>query len=157
MTPLDPSAGAAAAVDVPIDVDYLRRTMLELLRVPSPSGRTDAVIQVVGDMITELGVPFDLTRRGLLRATLASRSKRGRQTVRRAVVVHADTIGCMVKRIQDNGRLNIRTSSPDNDTIRVEIEDNGSGIPAEAQPHVFSPRFTTRSGRVEFGLGLGLP
>lgn len=49
------------------------------------------------------------------------------------------------------------TTSIDGKRVRVEIEDNGRGIPAEAQPHIFSPRFTTRSGRVEFGLGLGLP
>ncbi len=50
------------------------------------------------------------------------------------------------------------TSLADGDRgVRVEIEDNGHGIPPEAQPHVFSPRFTTKSGRVEFGLGLGLP
>jgi signal transduction histidine kinase len=41
--------------------------------------------------------------------------------------------------------------------VRIEIEDNGRGIPEAAQPHIFSPRFTTKSGRVEFGLGLGLP
>lgn len=90
-------------IDLPIDVEYLRTTMLELLRVPSPSGRTDAVMRLVGDLITELGVPFDLTRRGMLRATLAG----GSGTVRRTVVVHADTIGCMVRRLKGNGHLQV--------------------------------------------------
>ncbi len=93
-------------VDLPIDVGYLRETMLELLRIPSPSGRTDAVMQVIGDRITALGLPFDLTRRGMLRVTVGD-SVGGRRTVRRAVVVHADTIGCMVKRVKDNGRLEV--------------------------------------------------
>lgn len=58
--------------------------------------------------------------------------------------------------MEEGGRLTIR-SSRDDSGIRIEIEDNGSGIPAEAQAHVFNPRFTTKGGRVEFGLGLGLP
>ncbi|PPK94135.1 peptidase M42 family hydrolase [Kineococcus xinjiangensis] len=90
-------------VDVPVDREYLQTVLLELLRTPSPSGRTDAVMQYVGERIAELGIPFDLTRRGILRATLRGRSP----VVRRALMVHADTIGCMVKRLQDNGRLEV--------------------------------------------------
>ncbi|SDQ12217.1 osmoprotectant NAGGN system M42 family peptidase [Quadrisphaera sp. DSM 44207] len=100
-TPRPREAPALAAL--PIDADYLRSTMVDLLRVPSPSGRTDAVMQLIGNLITELGVPFTLTRRGLLRARVTGRS----ETVRRAVVVHADTIGCMVKRLKDDGRLEV--------------------------------------------------
>ncbi len=57
----------------------------------------------------------------------------------------------------ENGRVTLTTAREGDDRVRVEIEDNGRGIPPEAQPHIFSPRFTTKSGRVEFGLGLGLP
>ncbi|HHU38637.1 MAG TPA: cyclic nucleotide-binding domain-containing protein [Propionibacterium sp.] len=39
---------------------------------------------------------------------------------------------------------------------RVRVEDNGPGVPAELQEHVFEPRFTTKHGVVRFGLGLGL-
>ena len=100
-----PSSAAVAAgtVDAPVDVEYLTSTLMELLRTPSPSGRTDAVMQLVGQRIEELGLPFDLTRRGMLRATLRGRT----DVVRRAVVVHADTIGLMVKRVKDNGRLEV--------------------------------------------------
>jgi signal transduction histidine kinase len=39
-------------------------------------------------------------------------------------------------------------------SVRVVIEDNGHGIPAEHRPHVFTPFYTTkREGR---GTGLGL-
>ena len=99
------TAPADQPVDLPIDTDYLRERMLELLLTPSPSGRTDAVMQVVGDRITELGVPFDITRRGMLRARVAAHGDDS--PVRRAVVVHADTIGCMVKRVKDDGRLEV--------------------------------------------------
>ena len=54
-------------------------------------------------MLDDLGVPFLLTRRGALMAELAGESA----TTDRALVVHADTIGCMVRRLKDNGRLEV--------------------------------------------------
>ena len=51
------------------------------------------------------------------------------------------------------GRIDIRTLR-DGEFFLVEIADNGSGIPPEAQPHIFSvPFFTTKGGS---GTGLGL-
>lgn len=51
------------------------------------------------------------------------------------------------------GRLRIRTRlEPEN--IMVEIRDNGSGISAEHQPHIFEPFYTTKG--VSEGTGLGL-
>jgi peptidase M42 family hydrolase len=86
-----------------IDEKYLQDTMLDLLRTPSPSGRTDAVMQIIGDRLDDLGLPVELTRRGVLRATMEGE----RRDSSRAVVVHADTIGAMVKRIKPNGRLEV--------------------------------------------------
>ncbi|NAZ81209.1 osmoprotectant NAGGN system M42 family peptidase [Kineococcus sp. R8] len=104
-TPDDPSADPSGErpVDLPIDVDHLTATLMEMLRIPSPSGRTDAVMRTIGAHLDALGLPFDVTRRGILRATLPG----GSRTVRRAVVVHADTIGLMVKRVKENGRLEV--------------------------------------------------
>lgn len=39
---------------------------------------------------------------------------------------------------------------------RVEVADTGPGIPEELRERIFEPRFTTKSGAVRFGLGLGL-
>ena len=51
------------------------------------------------------------------------------------------------------GRIDVRTRR-DGEFFLVEIADNGSGIPPEAQPHIFSlPFFTTKGGS---GTGLGL-
>lgn len=86
-----------------IDEEYLREVLLELLRTPSPSGRTDAVMQIIGDRITDLGLPIQLTRRGVLRGTVSGDTNE----TSRAIVVHADTIGCMVKRLKENGRLEV--------------------------------------------------
>jgi C4-dicarboxylate-specific signal transduction histidine kinase len=56
----------------------------------------------------------------------------------------------------NRGRLMIRTELHGPDRIAVHIIDNGPGIPPEHLPRIFDLRFTTRQGRVEFGLGLGL-
>jgi signal transduction histidine kinase len=41
-------------------------------------------------------------------------------------------------------------------TVWLEIEDEGSGIPAGLQDKIFEPNVTTKSGGGQFGLGLGL-
>ncbi|MGB8464753.1 MAG: ATP-binding protein [Terrimicrobiaceae bacterium] len=51
------------------------------------------------------------------------------------------------------GRIDIRTRR-DGEFFLVEIADNGSGIPPEAQPHIFSVPFFTTKGRSGTGLGL---
>ncbi|NLT29977.1 MAG: osmoprotectant NAGGN system M42 family peptidase [Propionibacterium sp.] len=86
-----------------LDEQWLLDTLLSLLQTPSPSGRTDAVMHLIGETMSELGLPFWLTRRGALIAELPGRS----ETMERAIVVHADTIGCMVRELKDNGRLSV--------------------------------------------------
>ena len=46
----------------PDDRIWMVDTLLALLQTPSPSGRTDAVMQLIGQTLTKLGVPFTLTR-----------------------------------------------------------------------------------------------
>lgn len=55
-----------------------------------------------------------------------------------------------------DGTLKITTAQLNEEWVRVTIEDNGSGIPPELLEHIFEPRFTTKSGRIQFGMGLGL-
>jgi peptidase M42 family hydrolase len=83
-----------------IDMDWTLDLLLRLLRTPSPSGRTDAVVQLLGDELAELPVDLELTRRGSLLARLP-----GTNPGARAIVCHADTIGCMVSDLKPNGRL----------------------------------------------------
>jgi signal transduction histidine kinase len=54
------------------------------------------------------------------------------------------------------GSLTVRTDTPQSGMVCIRIIDTGPGIPAEHLERVFDLRFTTRQGRVEFGLGLGL-
>lgn len=86
-----------------IDMDYVSDLLLRLLRTPSPSGRTDDVMRLIGEELAALGIPFALSRRGVLTADLDGVQERPD----RAVVVHADTVGCMVKGIEGSGRLRV--------------------------------------------------
>lgn len=57
----------------------------------------------------------------------------------------------------ENAVIDIATRMVDEAHLEVAITDSGPGIPGEIAPRLFEHRFTTRGGRVEFGLGLGLP
>lgn len=88
---------------IPIDADYLKHTLAQLLSIPSPSGYTDRIVHWTGEELMRLGIPSELTRRGAIRARLQGTS----QVTARAVVSHLDTLGAMVKRLKDNGRLEL--------------------------------------------------
>lgn len=84
-----------------IDNNYLKKVLLHLLEIPSPSGFTDQIVHFIGEELEKLKVPFELTRRGAIRATLEGAS----EDPARAVVAHLDTLGAMVRELKDNGRL----------------------------------------------------
>jgi peptidase M42 family hydrolase len=86
-----------------IDTDYLQDILKRLLAVPSPTGYTDAVVRETCRELAKLKVPFELTRRGAIRAKVEGKDHRGA----RGIVVHLDTLGAQVKRIKENGRLEL--------------------------------------------------
>jgi len=86
-----------------IDTDYLRDVLAHLLKIPSPTGYTDMIVREVCRELKAIGVPFELTRRGAIRATLKGKSPHGA----RAIISHVDTLGAQVKSLKDNGRLEV--------------------------------------------------
>lgn len=86
-----------------IDIDFLAAKLKMLLEIPSPTGFTDTVVRATCDELKKLKVPFELTRRGAIRALLKGKS----DSQRRAVISHLDTLGAQVKQIKDNGRLEL--------------------------------------------------
>jgi putative aminopeptidase FrvX len=146
-------AGAAIAPIVrrlDIDQEYLRETLLTLLSIPSPSGYTDQVVHWVGQELSRLGIPFELTRRGAIRASLVGAER----APTRAVVSHLDTLGAMVKNLKPNGRLEIVPigywSSRFAEGGRVTIFTDkhgarrGTVLPLKASGHTFNEEIDTQ-------------
>ena len=86
-----------------IDQDFLLKTLIRLLEIPSPTGYTEAVIDQLRDHMKALGLDSEITPKGTLIATW-----KGEQDIRpRALTAHVDTLGAMVKEIKTNGRLKL--------------------------------------------------
>ncbi|MET4701450.1 peptidase M42 family hydrolase [Constrictibacter sp. MBR-5] len=132
-----------------IDTDYLLHILRELLAIPSPTGFTDRVVMRACAELEQLDVRFELTRRGAIRADLPGRQ----HTPDRAVVSHLDTLGAMVKRLKDNGRLELvpigHWSSRFAEGARVTIFTDGnvfrgSILPLKASGHTFNEEIDTQ-------------
>lgn len=125
------------------DLVYLQRVLLEMLAIPSPTGFTDTIVRYVAERLEEIGVPFEMTRRGTIRATLKGR----KPSPDRAVSAHLDTIGAIVREIHPNGRLALAPvgcwSSRFAEGSRVSVFTDGcvlrgSVLPLMASGHAFN-------------------
>jgi len=58
--------------------------------------------------------------------------------------------------VLENGEIVVSTKNPDLETIRIEISDNGIGIPEDDIPHIFEPFFSTKHDTSGIGLGLAI-
>lgn len=129
--------------DIAVDTSYLLSTLQSLLDIPSPTGMTDRVVAHVCSQLEELSIPFELTRRGAIRADLAGEQS----TPDRAIVSHLDTLGAMVKAYDDNGRLSVvpigTWSARFAEGARVTLftdygqEYRGTILPLKASGHVY--------------------
>jgi len=134
---------------IEIDESYLQDVLLQLLRIHSPTGYTDPIVRFVCNQLDEIGVEYELTRRGAIRATLPGRVS----SPDRAIVAHLDTLGAMVKGLKDNGRLEIvpvgTWSSRFAEGARVSIftDDSlyrGTILPLKASGHVYNEEVDTQ-------------
>jgi peptidase M42 family hydrolase len=132
-----------------IDKQYLQEQLLSLVQIPSPSGYTDQVVHYVCKQLEFFKVPYNVTRRGAIRATL----KGTIDTLDRAVCVHLDTLGAMVKRLKPNGRLAIASigtwSSRFAEGARVTVftqnkKIRGRILPLKASGHVYNDEIDTQ-------------
>ena len=70
---------------------------------------------------------------------------------RKLEAVFANLLTNSIQAIEKEGKIELRLSD-NNDSIKLEIEDTGSGIPKSILPKIFDPLFTTKAN----GTGLGL-
>lgn len=129
--------------NIHIDLEYLKDILRKLVDIPSPAGYTDAVVHFVGGELQRLGIPFELTRRGAIRARLDGGAD---EMPARALVAHLDTLGAMVRSLKPNGRLSLASigtwSSRFAEGARVTIFTRegvrrGTILPLKASGHVY--------------------
>jgi len=126
-----------------IDLQYMKEILIKLLNIPSPAGFTDEVVRFTCQELGRMAIPYEITRRGAIRADLEGREN----SPDRAIVAHLDTIGAMVKRLKDNGRLEIvpvgTWSSRFAEGARVTIFTDtkhyrGTILPIKAAGHIYN-------------------
>lgn len=132
-----------------IDMAYLKGILSEMLCIPSPSGFTDQVVLFVSRELERLGIAYELTRRGAIRADLPGRQ----YSPDRAIVSHLDTLGAMVKNLKPNGRLELvmigHWSARFAEGARVTLftDDGayrGTILPLKASGHTFNREIDTQ-------------
>lgn len=137
------------AADLKVDMDFMLSTLQRLLEMPSPSGFTDNIVHYTCGVLSDLGIEYELTRRGAIRATLPGIEG----SPDRAVVSHLDTLGAMVKNLKTNGRLEVAPigtwSSRFAEGARVTIYTDegprrGSILPLKASGHTYNTEIDTQ-------------
>lgn len=86
-----------------IDQQYLRETLVTLLKIPSPTGFTERICEHLRNELAEFPLRIKVTNKGSLAAAW-----KGRKTdVTQGFTTHMDTLGAMVKEVKSNGRLKV--------------------------------------------------
>ena len=132
-----------------IDVDYIVDIFFALSKIPSPVGYTDQIVHFTGEELSRLKIPFEITRRGAIRATVGGTQN----SPDRAIVTHLDTLGAMVKNLKSNGRLEVvpigHWSARFAEGARVTIFTDrgfrrGTILPLKASGHTFNEEIDTQ-------------
>lgn len=89
-------------MEIALDLEYIARTLLRLIEIPSVAGHTEAALDFVAGELSAEGIPARRTAKGSLIATLPGVALQGGE---RTLSSHIDTLGAMVKEIKENGRL----------------------------------------------------
>lgn len=86
-----------------IDDAYIKDLLERLVNRASPTGYTDQITRLCCDELSELGIEYDITRRGAIRAKIPGEASKPA----RSIIGHIDTIGAQVKRLKENGRMSV--------------------------------------------------
>jgi putative aminopeptidase FrvX len=82
-------------------LDFMVEQIVNLAKIPSPTGYSCKVIEYVEKTLKELGVNCKITNKGALIASFEGKNNDKERTIS----AHVDTLGAMVKRVKGSGRL----------------------------------------------------
>ncbi len=88
---------------LPIDRDYMKDLLVDLLNTPSPIGFTHEAMALIEKALANLGLKPEQSAKGFLLADWSGEE----DNAPRALTAHVDTLGAMVKEIKSNGRLKL--------------------------------------------------
>jgi len=128
-----------------IDVRFMVDFLVQLLRTPSPTGYTEDALHLVRETLANLKLDTRFNTKGGLIATWQGKSN----TRGRALTAHVDTLGAMVKEIDNStGRLRLSKiggltwNSVEGETCTVITNSGrtyrGAILPRKASVHVHS-------------------
>jgi peptidase M42 family hydrolase len=132
-----------------IDTEYLTDFLGSLLAIPSPTGYTDQIVRHCGAELDRLGIGYELTRRGAIRAVVRGEHHHPA----RAMIAHVDTIGAQVRSLKPNGRAALvpigHWSSRFAEGARVTLLTRsgafrGTILPLKASGHTFGKEIDTQ-------------
>ena len=133
--------------DVMFDLVYLKSMIHHLFSIDSPSGFTKNATAYLEKEIKELGYETHYTQSGNLVCTI-----NGMDNIVYGVGAHLDTLGLMVRSIQDNGKLNFeKIGGPNLNTLdgeycRIYTRNNkiytGTILSKSPSSHVFLDALT---------------
>jgi len=90
----------------PVDTSYMLDFLVRLLNTPSPTGYTDLAIGLVEKELASFNLP-DISLVRTRKGALVARWQGRKSDAPRALTVHVDTLGAMVKEIKPDGRLKL--------------------------------------------------
>lgn len=125
-----------------IPIEETRSFLVDLLRIPSPTGDTESALSFVAEACAQLPVEKRQLRKGGLLLSWP-----GDKRAPRALTAHVDTLGAMVRKIKDDGRLQL-TAIGGFDWHTLEGEGctvmtgdkrayRGSVLPTKASVHIY--------------------
>lgn len=130
---------------ITIDVDGMVDLLVDLLNVPSPTGDAGRAIALVQERLASLPMAQRVTPKGALVCTWE-----GTQAdAPRGLTAHVDTLGAMVQKVKDNGRLQLvqlgswSWTSVEGEGVTVFTGDGhtvrGAFLPVMASSHAYRP------------------
>ncbi|MGF6907871.1 M42 family metallopeptidase [Fusobacterium sp. PH5-44] len=127
-----------------IDMDYILEMTNRLIQVPSPSGYTRKVMDLVESELKKFNISYDFTKKGAIIASLSGKNK----NYKKMISAHVDTIGAVVKKIKSNGRLELTNigglvwGSVEGENLKIITLDGreyeGTLLPNKASVHVYN-------------------
>jgi len=85
-----------------IPLEETRSFLVDLLKIPSPTGDTEVALAFVAEACAELSLEQSRLRKGGLLLSWP-----GDESAPRALTAHVDTLGAMVRKLKDDGRLQL--------------------------------------------------